>query len=47
MALAIDKMDGCGLSDNELCTPGKEDKVAVLAIEGRSMNYLAVETATL
>ena len=48
MALVIDKVDGCGLSNNALCTTGKEDEVdAVLAIEGRSINYLAVATATL
>ena len=40
MALAINKVDGCGLSNNALCTLGKEDEVAVLAIEGRSINYL-------
>ena len=48
MARAIDKVDECGLSNNTLCTPGKEDEYdAVLAIEGRSINYLAVATATL
>ena len=48
MALAINTLDGRGLTNNTLCTSGKEDEYdAVLAIEGRSINYLAVATATL
>ena len=48
MTLAIDKVDGCGLS-NTVCRHAdlacKEDKVdVVLAIVGRRINYLAVTT---
>ena len=49
MTLAIDKVDGRGLSNTTLshCAHlhGKEDEVeAVLAKEGRHINYLAVAT---